>query len=92
MKFGQTEIPETLFKLARERMRRDATFTPGDVRAHLAKEAPGELAAVSGIGVNWGIVADRVTRACLRELRAAGEIGPLKRGTWAKKSFLEATA
>ena len=92
MKFGQTEIPENLFTLARERMRRDATFTPDDVRAHLAKQAPDELAAVSGIGVNWGIVADRVTRACLRELRAAGEISPLKRGTWAKTSFLKATA
>ena len=92
MKFGQTEVPETLFTLARERMRRDATFTPGDIRAHLAKEAAGTLAAVSGIGVNWGIVADRVTRACIRELRAAGEIGPFTRGTWAKTSFLTESA
>lgn len=92
MKFGQTEIPGSLFKLARDRMLRDATFTPGDIRAHLAKEAPDVLAAVSGIGVNWGIVADRVVRSCISELRTAGEIGPLKRGTWAKVSFLKAEA
>jgi hypothetical protein len=92
MKFGQTVIPESLFKLARERMLRDPTFTPGDVRGHLAKEAPADLAAISGIGRNWGIVADRVTRACIDELRTAGEIAPLKRGTWAKTSFLRATA
>lgn len=91
MKFGQTEIPGSLFKLARERMLRDATFTPGDIRAHLAKEAPSELAAISGIGRNWGIIADRVTRACIDQLRAAGEIGQLKRGVWAKTSFLAAT-
>ena len=87
MKFGQTEIPETLFTLARERMRRDATFTPGDIRAHLAKQAPSILATVSGVGVNWGIVADRVTRSCIRELRTAGEIAQFKRGRWAKTSF-----
>ena len=92
MKFGQTEIPENLFTLARERMRRDVTFTPGDIRAHLAKEAPADLAASSPLGQNWGIVADRVTRSCIEELRAAGEIGQLKRGTWAKTSFLRATA
>lgn len=92
MKFGPTPIPENLFTLARERMLRDATFTPGDIRAHLAKEAPADLAAVSDIGVNWGIVAERVTRACIRELRAAGEIAPLKRGTWAKTSFLKEIA
>ena len=92
MKFGQTEIPGSLFKLARERMLRDATFTPGDVRAHLAKEAPDVLAAVSGVNVNWGIVADRVTRACINELHNAGEIGQLKRGTWAKSSFLKAAS
>ena len=58
MKFGKTEVPGSLFKLARDRMLRDATFTPADIRAHLAKEAPDVLAAVSGINVNWGIVAE----------------------------------
>ncbi|MYM92445.1 hypothetical protein [Duganella vulcania] len=92
MKSGKTPIPEALFALARERMRRDATFTPEDVRVHLAKQAPDTLASVSGKGVNWGIVADRVTRSCIRELRATGEIAPLKRGTWAKTSFLKEAA
>lgn len=92
MKFRQTEVPARLLELARARILRDASFTPDDIRAHLAKEAPDELAAVSGIGVNWGIVADRVTRACIAELRAAGEIDQLKRGRWAQTSFLKATA
>lgn len=92
MKFGQTEIPGSLFKLARERMLREATFTPGDIRAHLAREAPADLAAISGIGRNWGVIADRVTRACIDQLRTAGDIKQFKRGVWARSSFLAAGA
>lgn len=90
MKFGSTPIPEKLFDLARARMRQDATFTPEDIRAHLQVAAAPELAAISDIKTNQWIVTNRVMRACVAELRAAGEIAQLKKGVWAKSSFLAA--
>ncbi|KVP17040.1 hypothetical protein [Burkholderia ubonensis] len=82
MKFGQAEIPETLFALARERMRSFGEFTPEDIRQHLLTEARADLAAINSIEHNWRIIAERVLRACIEELRAAGEIEQVKRGVW----------
>lgn len=92
MKFGQTEIPGRLFKLARERMLREATFTPGEIRKHIIENAREELMAISSIRSNWQIVAERVMRTALAELRTAGEVDQLKKGIWAKTSFLAAAA
>ncbi|MYM92444.1 hypothetical protein [Duganella vulcania] len=84
MKFGQTEIPGSLFKLARERMLRDPTFTPGDIRAHLTSAGLDMMVAMDAIRPNHWIIADRVMRACLDDMRNAGQVTQLKRGVWAR--------
>ncbi|KVP75198.1 hypothetical protein WJ96_05425 [Burkholderia ubonensis] len=84
MKFGQAEIPERIFDITRGRMRRDSMFTPEDIRQHLLAEAREDLAAINSIERNWSIIANRVMRACVEELRAAGEIEQVKKGVWAK--------
>lgn len=90
MKYGQTEIPGSLFKLARERMLRDDTFTPADLRYHIISAGQEEMLAISTIRKNHGIIADRVMRACIEELRTAGELTQFKRGIWARTSTLAA--
>jgi hypothetical protein len=90
MKYGQSEIPGSLFKLARERMLRDATFTPFDIRNHLTVEGRDAMVALSTIERNHWLIADRVLRACIDELRNAGEVHQVKRGLWAKTSALAA--
>lgn len=90
MKYGQTEIPGSLFKLARERMLRDRTFTPCDLRAYLITEGRDVMVAMSTIEKNHWIIADRVMRACIDELRDAGELTQLKRGVWARTATLDA--
>jgi hypothetical protein len=90
MKFCQTVVPEKLFDLARERMRKDSTFTPGDIQKHILIKAKDELAAITFSEINWRIIANRVTRACINELRDAGEIQQFKHGRWAMSSFMEA--
>lgn len=84
MKYGQTEIPGSLFKLARDRMLRDRTFTPCDLRSYLTSAGHDVMVAMSTIEKNHWIIADRVMRACIDELRAAGQLTQLKRGVWAR--------
>jgi hypothetical protein len=84
MKYGQTEIPGSLFKLARDRMLRDPTFTPCDLRSYLTSAGHDVMVAMSKIEKNHWIIADRVMRACIDELRAAGQLTQLKRGVWAR--------
>jgi hypothetical protein len=91
MKFCNTEVPQSLFDMARERMRKGVTFTPDDIRTHLLKHAQTELVAINDISSNHQIIAERVMRACVKELRGSGEIKQMKHGLWAKTSFLEAT-
>lgn len=90
LKYGQTEIPGSLFKLARERMLRDDTFTPFDLRNHLMTDGRDVMLAISTIHKNHWIITDRVMRACIDELRTAGELTQLKRGIWARTSTLDA--
>lgn len=90
MKYGQSEIPESLFKLARERMLRDETFTPFDIRTYLSTAGRDEMVALSSIEKNHWLIADRVMRACIDELRDAGKLTQVKRGLWAKTSSLAA--
>lgn len=92
MRFGSKEIPGSIFKLARDRMLRDVTFTPEDIRGHLMEQAPVVLNEISSIGVNHRIIANRVMRDCVKQLVASGEIAQLKRGVWAKTTFLKAAA
>lgn len=92
MQFGNTEIPGGLFQLARERMLKEATFTPENIRQHLLTQAPDVLWAISPIVTNQRIIVDRVMRDCIKQLVASGEIAQLKRGVWAKTSFLAAAA
>jgi hypothetical protein len=91
MKYGQSEIPESLFKLARERMLRDDTFTPFDIRTYLSTAGRDEMVALSTIEKNHWLIADRVMRACIDELRDAGKLTQVKRGLWAKTSSLAAS-
>jgi hypothetical protein len=84
MKFGQREIPDTLFDMARERMRRDDSFTPDDIRQHLVADGEEYMLFVNDIPSNWRIIADRVTRACIDELRDASEIEQVKKGVWTR--------
>jgi hypothetical protein len=86
MKFGPNIIPDMLFDLARERIRRDETFTPDDIRKHLVAEGEEHMLAINSIESNWRIIADRVTRACIDEMRDAGEIEQVKKGVWAQAS------
>lgn len=90
MKFSGGEVPGSLFKLARDRMLLEPTVTPDAVRAHLLTHGLDDLKAASGIVQNHKIIANRVFWAACRELVAAGEIEQLKRGVWAKTSFLAA--
>lgn len=92
MRFGKTPVPGSLFQCARERMLRDATFTPEDIRAHLLATQSEALAAISAIPTNQGIIANRVMRACVKQLVASGEVQQLKRGVWARSDFLAAAA
>jgi hypothetical protein len=92
MKYGQTEIPGSLFKLARDRMLRDATFTPFDIRTYLTTEGREQMVALSTLERNHWLIADRVMRACIDELRTAGELTQLKRGVWGKPGALVAAA
>lgn len=82
MRFGTVLIPDAIFDFARARMRQEATFTPDAVRQHILTSAPLILDGISSIKTNQRIVAHRVTRACIDELRASGEVVQLKRGLW----------
>lgn len=90
MRFGSTEIPGSVFQLARERILADATVTPEAIRQHLLSQAHETLRAISPIATNQRIIADRVMRDCLKQLVASGEIAQLKHGVWAKTTFLAA--
>lgn len=92
MRFIQAEIPDSLFVLVRERMRRDVTFTPEDIRRHVLQHAQATLRAINELESNWEIIANRVMRSCIDELRRAGEIAQLKHGVWAKTTFLKAAS
>ncbi|MBU9200076.1 hypothetical protein KTD31_01495 [Burkholderia multivorans] len=82
MKFGQAEIPQHLFELARTHMRAATTFETAGVRQHILDNAKADLAAINDLERNWPLIAERVTRACLNELRAAGEVEQVKKGVW----------
>lgn len=90
MNYGNTEIPGSLFKLARERMLRNATFTPNDIRTHLVTEGRATMLTLSTITRNHEIIADRVMRACIDQLRDAGEVAQAKHGVWARTGTLDA--
>jgi hypothetical protein len=82
MKFGQAEIPQHLFQMARAHIRDATIFETAGVRQHLLDNAKVDLAAINDLEGNWPLIAERVTRACLNELRAAGEIEQVKKGVW----------
>lgn len=82
MKFGSQEIPSRLFTLARDKVRRKGTFTPELLRSHLQKHGAIELGEVSPLASNQWLVADRVMRAVIKELVAAGKVAQVKRGLW----------
>lgn len=90
MRFGNREVPGELFNLARDRMLASTTFTPEEVRQHLLKSAITHLIQLSPLPANQWIIANRVMRACVKEMVQSGEIAQLKRGVWAKSSFLAA--
>jgi hypothetical protein len=82
MKFCQTEIPENLVELARAQIRRHEKFTTDEVRQHFLEAARDGIAVISDIESNQWIIANRVVRACINELRSTGEISQVKKGTW----------
>lgn len=90
MRFGSAVIPECLFHLARESMRAKTSFTPEDLRRELMERGREDLARLSSHATNQRIIANRVTRAVIKELAAAGELGQLKRGVWMKAAVLGA--
>lgn len=90
MKFGHKDVPRELFALARDAMRERAVFTPEDIRRYLVETGRELMLSISGIESNHQIVAERVMRAVLKELAAAGEYRQLKRGVWAKPSIINA--
>lgn len=90
MRFCGKTIPGSLFQLARERLLAEATSTPEAVRQHLMLAGAKDLQALSGIPSNQWIVCNRVMRAAILELVAAGELAALKRGVWATTKFLKA--
>lgn len=90
MKFGSTPIPDSLFVRARNEMRSRASFTPEDIRSALVRDGALALQSVSTIPQNMRIIADRVMRQVLGELRDAGEVESLKRGVWRKTANLTA--
>lgn len=90
MKFGKTQVPQSLFELARTRLQKEASCTTDDARSYVLKHGVNDLNAITAIETNQCIVANRVVRAVIDELRAAGEIAQLKRGVWAKTTFLNA--
>lgn len=92
MRFSGREIPGELLKLARNRMKGATAFTPNEIRSHLLLHGRQLMIAVHGIEANHPIIADRVFKEARRQLTDAGEIAPLKRGVWAKTSFLRAAA
>ncbi|HDR9105988.1 TPA: hypothetical protein QDB04_002844 [Burkholderia vietnamiensis] len=85
MRFGQVEIPQYLFEWARAYIRSTSPVETADVRRHL-ENAKADLAAINPIKANWPLITGRVTRACLNELRAAGEIEQVKKGVWRHRS------
>lgn len=92
MKFSGHTIPEAIFTLTRDRMRAVSSFTPPDMRAYIVERAAVDLAAVTFSDVNKRIIAERVMRAVIKELVAAGELAQLKRGVWMKKSIIDNAA
>lgn len=90
MKFMGREVPGALFKLARDYMLSDATVTPEDVRVYLLSHGSDDLNALSDIKENHRVIVNRVFQVARKELIAAGKISQLKRGVWAKTSFLKA--
>ncbi len=86
MKFGTQTIPGELFKLARERMLRDTHFEPAKVREHICEHGRAQLFEINSIEKNHQIIAERVMRAALAELVAAGEVEQVKRGLWGRVS------
>lgn len=89
MKFGTTPIPQELFELARQRLRR-ATSTPEQVRQYLLEHGQEALRRTNPIEHNHRIIANRVFQAVRRELVDSGELTQLKRGVWATTEFMRA--
>lgn len=90
MKFGSTIIPDSLFDLARREMRSRASFTPEEIRVVLVRDGAQALRTITSIPRNDRIIAERVMRAVVGELRDAGEYRALKRGLWMKTAILDA--
>jgi hypothetical protein len=84
MKFSYVEIPERLFTLARDHMRSLPRFTVEDIRQHLLIHGQLELARCHSLKQNWRLLATRVLRAVLTELKDANEIAQIQRGVWAR--------
>lgn len=82
MKFGAVTIPGSLFALARDFMAARETFTPADVKAEIRLKGSNELQSVSDIFHNHSVIAHRVAREAIDQMKATGEIVQLKRGTW----------
>lgn len=90
MRFGSTPIPGELFKLARDRMLREASFTPEDIRTHLLSEGTSHLSAVTTNSTNQWIIAERVMQSARKDLAEAGEVAQLRRGVWMRSDVLKA--
>lgn len=92
MRFGSTQIPDEMFRLACDRMLEGPVFTPEDIRNHLLANASETMQKISPIASNHRIIAERVMRKGIKELVAAKQIAQLKRGVWATTRFLAAAA
>lgn len=90
MQFSGKTIPGSLFQLARERLLAEATSTPEAVRQYMLHGGANELQAISDSTTNQWLVCNRVMRASILELVAAGELVALKRGVWVPTKFLKA--
>jgi hypothetical protein len=84
MRFGNQTVPGSVFAVARNKMLELEQFTPQQMREHILKDAASELEALSSISINHRIIAERVMRECIAELRAAGQLASPKRGVWAR--------
>lgn len=90
MKFGNTSIPGSLFKVARDRMLLNASFEPAQIREFLCATQSKTLFEISSLVQNHSIIAHRVTRCAIDELMASGDIARLKRGAYMKASVMAA--
>ena len=84
MRFGPKVVPASLFKLARDRMLAQPTFSEADIRQHLLDKAKAELATLSPEPSYQWLITTRVLQTTLRELAKTGDIARGKRGLWEK--------